>query len=94
MDLNSESDSEDGAEVTAQAPAETEQQDQQEATAHPAGPTHPNEETGPARECGTPGCDRADFHLGPCKTQEVTGSRQRQPRPSVRLQGGAKQTGE
>ena len=99
MDLHSESDSEDGAEVTAQASVEAEQQDQQdqqEAAAHPAGPTHPNEETGPARECGTPGCDLDDFHLGPCKTQEVTGPRQRQPRPSVRVQGeaGAQQTDE
>ena len=37
------------------------------------------ETTKPASgECGTPGCDLADFHFGPCKTQLVIGPRQRQ----------------
>ena len=64
-------------------------EDQQASAAHPT-----NEETASlARRCRTPGCDLADFHLGPCKTQQVTGPRQRR-RGSVSVQKGRAKTAE
>ena len=64
--------------------------EQQASAAHP---TH--ETTKPAHgECGTPGCDLADFHLGPCKTQLVIGPRQRRLTVRVQEEAEAQQTGE
>ncbi len=36
-----------------------------------------------AGQCGTPGCELAEFHCGPCTSQCVSGKRQ--PRPSARV---------
>ena len=94
MDLHSDSDSdsEDATEETARTPTKKEQRN--EAGGHGA---RPNEETNskPARECGSPGCDLADFHLEACRSQQVTGRRQRQqPRLSVCVQEADERAGE
>ena len=84
MDINSESNSEDEVEVTEQASVEKEQEGQDEAQQTSAAhPTNEETTTSLARECGTPGCDLADGHLELCKTQQVTGPRQRRPPVSV-----------
>ena len=69
MDLQSDSSSEED---------EVEQQDEDEEQASArAHPTY-EEAASSARKCGTPGgCDLADGHLELCKTQQVTGPRQR-----------------
>ena len=43
----------------------------------------PNRGTRGSRQCGTPGCTLADFHDGPCTSQQVQGTRKRKapPRP-------------
>ena len=83
MDINS--DSEDEVDEVAAVGKE-----QQASAAHP---TH--ETTKPAHgECGTPGCDLADFHLGPCKTQLVIGPRQRRLTVRVQEEAESQQTGE
>ena len=74
MDL--QSDSEDEVEV------ERQDEDEEQASAR-AHPTYEEEVASSARKCGTPGCDLADGHLELCKTQQVTGPRQRGPLVSV-----------
>ena len=71
-----------------------EQQDQpvhhsQEALAAAAALSEAAEEVPPklAWQCGTPGCDLANFHQGPHKCQQVVGPRQR--RRSVRAHAAA-----